>query len=274
MPIKFSIITVCFNEEKWIEETCKSISSQTYPNYEWIVIDGASTDKTLEILQEYKPKITQLISEKDKGIYDAMNKGARLATGEYLIFINGGDALYNPNTLNEVFKLNMKEDILFGDQVELVGDSTPTSFKNISLTKKYFLISKHIAHQATFISRRLFEKVGGYDTSYKITGDSEFFTNSIVNYKASSKYLGLIVSRFNTEGMSCDPRNLKKMQQEYKRMNKTHYSTWYILKNQFLSLSFFKSLINNTIRPNVIRLTKATGTYDKIRKTYRRLKYK
>ena len=100
-----TIITIVYNRVKDIEYTLKSITEQTYKNIEYIVIDGNSNDGTLDIIQKYLDKINHLVSEKDNGIYDAMNKGLRLATGDYVLFINGGDNLHQKNTIENIFQI-------------------------------------------------------------------------------------------------------------------------------------------------------------------------
>ena len=113
-PPKFSIITVCRNEAANIRSTCESITQQAFKDYEWIVIDGASTDQTVKILEEFSHNITKLISEPDNGIYDAMNKGIDLAKGEYVVFMNGGDAFATNQALALVSNAPQK-DLIYGD---------------------------------------------------------------------------------------------------------------------------------------------------------------
>ena len=113
---KLSIITICYNIKDEIERTCKSIVGQTWQDFEWIVVDGGSTDGTLEVLKKYSDRIDILISEKDSGIYNAMNKGIKLANGEWLNFMNGGDNFASNDVLEKVFKnKNYEADILYGD---------------------------------------------------------------------------------------------------------------------------------------------------------------
>src|SRR5699024_3733405 len=110
---KISIITVVFNNAKDIEYTIQSVLNQSYEHVEYIIIDGLSTDGTLDILNKYRAQIDILISEKDKGIYDAMNKGLEQATGDYVLFLNSGDAFYDKNTLSEVFTDSAGADIYY-----------------------------------------------------------------------------------------------------------------------------------------------------------------
>ena len=103
MQPKITIITICYNAEACIERTILSVINQTYPNIEYIIIDGNSTDNTLQIVEKYKDKITKIISEPDKGIYDAMNKGLRITTGDWVNFMNAGDSFYSNDVLGKVF---------------------------------------------------------------------------------------------------------------------------------------------------------------------------
>jgi len=206
----FSIITVCYNEEKIIEKTCKSIAAQKYKNFEWIIIDGNSTDRTLGIIKKYKKYITSLSSEKDSGIYNAMNKGVKKSKGKYLLFLNGGDYLKDKNILQEtsdfIEKDNHKNEIYYGDIFYDNGEFV--SYKNSTLNEKFFT-KKSISHQATFIKKNLFSKYGKYNEKYKIVSDFEFWIKSIIKGKTKTKYLPVIVSVFNQSGMSTDYRLAK-----------------------------------------------------------------
>jgi len=107
----FSIITVTYNAERWLERTILSVLSQSYPNIEFIIVDGASKDGTVDIIKQYEPGIASWVSEPDKGLYDAMNKGLRMATGDYVWFINAGDTLYTSDTLQSIVASLEKESI-------------------------------------------------------------------------------------------------------------------------------------------------------------------
>ena len=125
----FSIITITYNAERWLERTILSVLSQSYPNIEYILIDGASKDKTVEIIKQYESGIASWISEPDKGLYDAMNKGLRRATGDYVWFLNAGDTLYTADTVQRIVASLKKKvslpDVIYGETriVEIVGDA-------------------------------------------------------------------------------------------------------------------------------------------------------
>lgn len=172
--MKVSIITVCYNEKKDIERTCKSIVAQNYDDFEWIVIDGGSDDGTIDILEKYRDHMTVFVSEKDHGVYNAMNKGIAFAQGEYVLFLNGGDALCNENVLSCVFANDQYTgDVLYGGCYLLGKNGAQKKIHFPQNLKKYFFYNYNINHQSTFIRKRLFDEYGNYDESYMIAADYE-----------------------------------------------------------------------------------------------------
>jgi glycosyltransferase involved in cell wall biosynthesis len=194
---KISIITVVFNSVTLIEETIKSVLEQSYSNIEYIIIDGASTDGTLSIIESYRPKLAVLLSEKDKGIYDAMNKGLERATGDYVLFMNAGDLLYELTTLEKVFADNRYADVYYGNtkiidlQGTILGDRRlkPPPVLNWKSLKYGMCVS----HQS-FIAKR--ELCDPYNLNYKLSADIDWVirvlkkATTIVNANLTiSKYL-------------------------------------------------------------------------------------
>ena len=196
---KFSIITVCLNEVSGIQMTCESIVKQTYLNYEWIVIDGASTDGTLEIIESYRHSINMLISEPDKGIYDAMNKGIGKARGEYLIFINGGDAFATVNALALATQAPQTE-IIYGDLRLDTFDGEVLEYSDNFLARD--LINSMLPHQATFYSRELFVAYGRYNTSFRVAADYELNARLISRHSVSRTHISEPIAIFNRDGIS------------------------------------------------------------------------
>ena len=216
-----SIITVCYNIKDEIKRTCESIVNQTYQNFEWIVVDGASTDGTVEILSAYKDKMHIFISEKDTGIYNAMNKGILKARGKWLIFLNGGDAFSSSDILEKFSQLSgcyKYADIIYGD-VNMVN--THGTKKRIEypypLTKAYFYHGETINHQTSFIKRELFNKYGLYDESFRIASDWEKWIVFIINNCKFMKW-EYIVSDFFRGGASSTQLDL--LNQEIKEIEK------------------------------------------------------
>jgi glycosyltransferase involved in cell wall biosynthesis len=132
---KVSIITIVFNGIDTLEKTILSITNQTYPNIEYIIVDGASTDGTIDLIKAHSNVITRWISEPDKGLYDAMNKGIDLATGDYLWFINSGDVIFAPTTLSQIFNNNKIADIYYGDTVMIGNDGNEIGKRRLSPPK-------------------------------------------------------------------------------------------------------------------------------------------
>jgi len=194
-----SIITVCRNEAASIRVTCESVCSQSFDNFEWIVIDGASTDGTIEILEEYRDRIDCLISEPDTGIYNAMNKGITRASGKYFVFMNGGDAFSYRGVLAAVASAPQAE-IIYGD-IAFAGQSSEVKhFPNV--LREGYLLENMMPHQASFIQRKLFEQYGLYDESYRVAGDYEFFVRMIEVHGVSSTRIARVLSLFDNDGIS------------------------------------------------------------------------
>jgi glycosyltransferase involved in cell wall biosynthesis len=218
-----SIITVCHNEAERIADTITSIANQTYNNIQTIVIDGASTDGSLEILEANTPHIDHLISEPDEGVYHAMNKGIRMAQGEYLIFLNGGDKFYDQNVLSALFKdANTIEDIIYGNVSFVYPDGKKTISQPGRKIGKLFLTFNTLCHQSMFFRRSLFERAGLFDLDYDILSDYEFLARSILKHSATTLYVPVVISYFYKDGMSFSERNRDKVSLERLRLQKTH----------------------------------------------------
>lgn len=175
---KVSVITVCYNAGKTIKNTIESVLSQNYADYEYVVVDGASKDDTLEIIQSYSEQFAQkgipmtVVSERDKGIYDAMNKGIDLATGDWIIFMNADDSFYNVDALKNVFSNNLTGyDVVYGDCVRLDGQGKYPMKSNPPET-----LPKQMPfmHQAVFARSELCKK-NKFDLNYKLCADYNFF---------------------------------------------------------------------------------------------------
>jgi len=213
-----SIITVCYNEEKNIEKTCKSVAAQSFKDFEWIVIDGKSTDNTVKIIKKYKRFASELASETNSGIYNAMNKAIEMAKGRYMLFLNGGDYLASKDVLKkaskEIRKDSESSQIYYGNLQYDNGDIV--SHKNSGLDRKFFIKST-LSHQATFIKRDLFSKYGFYDESYRIVADYDFWIKTIVINNVKTKYIPLTVSVFDLSGISTSHKYAKMHAQERTR---------------------------------------------------------
>lgn len=192
-----SIVTVVYNGEKYLEETIQSVLNQTYDNIEYIIIDGCSTDGTIDIIKKYEEKIDYWVSERDRGIYDAMNKGILLASGEWINFMNAGDTIYTKNTLALIPFINIKKSkasIIYSDTYFFSNKSNSIRINN---HKKLDL-----NHQSILYKRSLHQQYGNYVTGKKISISDYIFFNSI---KDETFYkLDEILARYNIEGVSSD----------------------------------------------------------------------
>ncbi|MBE9586739.1 glycosyltransferase [Mucilaginibacter sp. JRF] len=210
-----SIITVVYNNVRDIERTMLSVLGQTYANIEYIIIDGASNDGTLAIIQQYQNRLARLVSEKDKGIYDAMNKGLALAIGDYVLFMNSGDELYDADTVEAIFATSPDADIYYGE-TEMINDEgkslgqrrhkAPEQF-----TWRSFKYGMSVSHQAIYLRRSLLKP---YDSRYQLSADIDWILHAakqakkIVNVKryvakylvggmSKQKHRQSLVERFN-----------------------------------------------------------------------------
>ncbi len=204
--MKLSIITVNLNNREGLERTIQSVISQTFTDFEYIIIDGGSADGSVELIQSLSPSIPQSftwLSEPDTGIYNAMNKGIKLAKGEYLQFLNSGDWLYSNTILEEVFALNRSEDILYGDDALYYSDQK-ISFKTYpSALTGYLFYMGTISHQATFHKKSLFDKP--YNETYKIAADWEFQIKKIIFSDCSTYHIDKTIINFDMTGISQNP---------------------------------------------------------------------
>lgn len=202
--IKCSVITVCKNSEN-IAETCKSVLSQTFKNFEWIVIDGASAPETLEILEKYREKMAVFISEEDTGTYNAMNKGIACSRGEWLIFMNGGDAFADPFVLENIFSGNNEDgaDLLCGN-TKIINPQTFKVIREWNAPRRVNLklfATGSISHQATFIKKSLFDEFGGYNETMKIAADYEKWLVFLIHGK-KFKRIRRTICHFSAGGIS------------------------------------------------------------------------
>lgn len=223
---KLTIITVCYNVENDIEQTLVSVLEQTYVNLEYIVIDGASKDNTVQIVKEvfkkYENADATLLSEPDDGIYSAMNKGIHLAKGEWVNFMNAGDVFYSNRTLENV--ATQLRDCDFA-----CGIAKQTSFRYwVPTRSNSFLLRKlcghNVNHQASFIKRSLL--CDGYDVSYRYTADDMFFLKSILVDKHRYKRLWMITNYYDIQGVSSVPEAQVKIDSEYNTFVSHYFPTY------------------------------------------------
>lgn len=202
MKKKISVITVCFNSVEFIEQTILSVINQTYSNIEYIIIDGGSTDGTIDVIKKYEHKISKWVSGPDNGIYDAMNKGARMAQGEWIIYRNVGDFFATKTVIEEMFKQTIDEDItiLHGD-CRYVCDKGEKIF-HPEITKPYYDNScMPVFHPSTFI-RAEYQRQHPYDISFRSSADFDFILYALISGERF-EYRPILVANYSFgDGMS------------------------------------------------------------------------
>lgn len=214
---KISIITPTFNAAATIAACIESVATQNYPEKEHWIIDGASTDNTIAIVQQYAavyPHIRYL-SEKDKGIYDAMNKGIALSEGEWLYFLGADDQLYTKDTLETVAQHFGNNDVIYGN-VQMINDQDNNSFIYDGAFDILKIQYKNICHQAIFCKRSVFHKLGNFNLSYPINADWEFNFKWIFNKNIRAVYTDTIIAWYNQTGVSYHIRDVRfKTERDY-----------------------------------------------------------
>lgn len=203
---KLTIITINYNNKEGLQKTIDSVISQTLKEFEWIIIDGGSYDGSKELIEHYAEYFSYWVSEPDRGIYHAMNKGVKKSSGEYLLFLNSGDYLFNQTVIEKTmsfFKTNI-EDFIVGDVLLESGNKPEITryTKMLSNNIIYKLSFSSLPHQSSFIKKSIFEKYGLYREDFKIASDWFLCYDSIILNNASIAYIPLTISVFNEEGIS------------------------------------------------------------------------
>lgn len=204
---KLSIITVNLNDGNGLLKTINSVVSQTFGDYEFIIIDGNSSDTSVATIKEYSSNIDQWVSENDTGIYNAMNKGISLASGEYCLFLNSGDWLLNDTVLTDIFAEQSTADIIIGNIYfyNTLENKIESEACSPNMLRAISFFHGFLPHQASFIKRQLFTTIGLYNENYKIASDWLFFLEAFLEHNVSYQHYDGVVSYFNTDGISCGP---------------------------------------------------------------------
>ena len=223
MP-KLSIITINFNNVNGLEKTVKSIISQLFKDFEFILIDGGSTDGSVDVIKKYSDKITFWVSEKDNGIFNAQNKGITEAKGEYCLFLNSGDCLVNENVLQNIFSEKKSADIIYGDMITVDEFGVKKHLKMPNHIGVKRMLADTLWHPVSFIKRELFLKFGNYDEQYRIVSDYEFFGRMIISKKVPSKHVPIEVAVFDTSGLSSEMSKRKELETERKMVQDKYFN--------------------------------------------------
>ena len=205
--MKVSIITVVYNNHKTIANAIQSVLNQDYPDIEYIVVDGDSTDGTLEIIQQYRHQIAKLISESDRGMYDAMNKGIQCATGDIIGMLNSDDFYPDTTTLSTVVREFQRHpvDIVFGDLVFVRPDNLDRIIRYYSCANfhpRQFAWGWMPAHPTVFVKRDLYQKYGLFKIDYQIASDYELMVRFLAKHRAAYRYIPKVLVKMRTGGIS------------------------------------------------------------------------
>ena len=243
--MQLSIITICYNEAANIERTLQSVVNQTWQYFEWIVVDGGSTDGTLDILEKYKNRINILITKNDNGIYNAMNKGIRLAKGEYIYFLNGGDYFYDNTTLDKIFSQTLTGDLIYGNIMVFDNNIDSHLLKMPANITLEFLYHKTLPHQSTLTRKDVFEKIGLYDESLKIAADYDFTIKALTGFNCKIQYLDITFAWYLPNGVSHNDAN-RNAEKEIVHRQYFNYIKRFIYRNKLVSKYFIlKNHIGN-----------------------------
>jgi glycosyltransferase involved in cell wall biosynthesis len=202
--MKVSVITVCKNSEGVIEKAIQSVLDQSHTDIEYLLIDGGSTDRTLEIVRKYKSHIDFLLSEKDRGIYDAMNKGIKRATGDIVYFLNSDDSFYDNDVIADVVgQFGIDAPILVYGNIFLINDEHGGIIKYNKVDKQFFFHNT-ICHQALFMKRDLLQEIGPYDDRYRVYADVDWLIKAFLKYAHSFRYYDRVICHYSYRGVSAD----------------------------------------------------------------------
>jgi len=254
--MKVSIITACYNAEATIEETIRSVAGQTYNDIEYIIVDGSSKDKTLEIIEKYRDKVSILISEPDDGVYNAMNKGIKAATGDLMFFLNADDVFINELVVEQFvnFAESNKKGLLLGNLILLDKYTGKVFHEKHQLIDDIQLLKSTVFHPATFFRKEVFEKYGFYNEENKIAGDYEWYLNYFVKNHGNYAYLDKPVSVFSMNGLSSNEEHGQIHEAERKNIQEKYFSTKQIKIFGFLNKFFPRKINKISFRKNLSKL--------------------
>lgn len=246
-----SIITVCLNSVKELEDTILSVINQTYHNVEYIIIDGGSTDGTLDIINKYKKDISYWVSEKDNGIYDAMNKGISFTKGDIINFLNAGDLYYDNKILelvSEAYLTNGLPDLIYGLSYCYSLDAGINYFSGGKIKDSVLWKGMPICHQSIFFKKDLFNILGNFDISFKASADYEWllkFKRNISNNNYKEYFLDLPLSKFKLYGQSSSQyfKNLNEIESVSKKYYSLNFSKRLYFSLKKIKYIFLKILI-------------------------------
>lgn len=254
--VKVSVITACYNAENQIEETLRSVIKQTYSDIEYIIVDGASTDNTLEIIKKYGEKVSKIISEKDNGIYNAMNKGIKAASGDLIFFLNADDVFINEIVVEKFSEEAEKtaKTLLLGDILMLNRYTGEYYYEKQYFIDKMQLLNSTVFHPATFFKREVFEKYGIYNENNRVVSDYEWYVKYFIN-GGDYKYVNIPVTIFSLgQGLSSNNSNVDSHKNERIDVQAKYFSEKELKQFEFLKKFFPRKINKHSFRKNLAKL--------------------
>ncbi len=256
--MKLSIITINYNNADGLKKTIQSVMSQRYTDFEYVIVDGASTDGSVGVIHAQVQKLEGLkvrwISEPDTGIYNAMNKGLAMATGEYCLFLNSGDYLAAENTLEKVFAEEFVADIVYGKIKEITKENSYIiNYPSPEKCDFLYFSKNSLPHGASFIRREAFEKVGLYNENNKIVSDWEWYLLAVNKYNLSLRQIDVLVSHFDGTGISSQDGNKQLIKAEIDRAISKHFPLAVPILKQLHKVESDISLIKSSVTYRILR---------------------
>lgn len=266
IPKNLSIITINYNQAAGLESTIQSVINQSYKNYEFIVIDGGSQDGSNEVISRYKKHISYVVSEKDKGIYDAQNKGIEQATGNYLLFLNAGDSLFDTTVLEQVCSTANNEDLIYGNVALCLNNEVTQHLTQAPKLSPQFLFFDSVCHQSIFFKSSLFKKYGHYNLNYKIAADYDFIFKLICD-GISQKHVNITIANYDTGGLSANSENFKLLLKERENIQKNYLSA-----GEFHYLTTLRKYKNENFSKWIVKRKRMLFLADRMLKIYSRIR--
>lgn len=259
MNKKLSIITINYNNLLGLQKTVESVTCQTRQEFEYIVIDGGSTDGSATYLESQTDKITHWVSEPDKGIYNAMNKGIAKASGEYLLFLNSGDHFINSLSLQKVQKHLINDGVIYFN-IDVIDNGSSYLLENPTVMSFSYLHNNLPCHQCTFIHQSVFKRVGYYDESLKIVADWKLLIQAILKHNVTYRKVDAVFSTFYKDGISSLPENQSIIEAERARVLQEEFP---VLMNDLNEYFVLERIIRNIRKSRKINWLIKLGLLDK-----------
>lgn len=226
--LKISLVTTSYNRATTIASAIESVLAQTYPHIEYIIIDGASTDGTMDVVNQYADRITTIVSEPDKGMYEAINKGIAKATGDYIGLLHSDDILYDTHTIEDIvnhLEATGAPDFMYANGLFTQLEDTSVVIRDWqggTYSKKKVRYGWLPLHTTCYIKKSLYDTLGTYDESFRIAADTDLLVRFLYKNSPSVSYLDRYVVKMRMGGLSTDPKTMKKKMSEDIRLYRAH----------------------------------------------------